>query len=287
MGKRGERLDRLEREIAAIGRALEIATEEPPGERREEWLDAVRQGLNVTRRHHADAVEEERERPTLRVIRGGLGALVAGIGGGIVALLARVTKRPTIAAAGLATAALGAAAVLVLTRPGPHGHQPSTRPTPTPTATSSPGLPSPLPDPTASPTRSTGAARTRAAGPQPMSAPRLPPAGGTGCSSGAASAPALPPPSASATSPSPAPAGAAGKHRLGRSCIRLNLPPVRLRVCPPAPKGSGRGASVPAAPDMVFPGEHRPVSRWVQAGRDGLGRELPPQVSASVQVTSS
>lgn len=164
-----EQPDRLGRQLKAIALAIAEAQAETDPERRAHLLGVVSRASTAA---YEASVEEDRKRPALRIIKGGLSTTAAPVAAGIAALAIRARKHPAAtAAAGTALAATALGALLFLTQ----DHTRDWTAPPPPSATGqTPTTPSPGPPDTPTPPPAHSPVGTAPATPPPSRAPHSP-----------------------------------------------------------------------------------------------------------------
>lgn len=169
-----EQLDRLGRQLDAIDLAIAEARAQTDPERRAHLLGVVSRASTAAREEYEAAVEEDRKRPALRIIKGGLSTTAAPVAAGIAALAIRARKHPAAtAAAGTALAATALGALLVLTQDHTRDW---TAPPPPSAAGQTPTTPSPGPPDTPTPPAAHSPVRAVPATPPPYGTPPHSPA---------------------------------------------------------------------------------------------------------------
>lgn len=235
-----EDLDRLGRQLEAIDLAIAEARTETDPEHREHILDIAQRASKAARDDY-EAAKNTCQRPTLRIITGGLSATTVPVGLAVLATQARKHPAGT-AAAGTALAAAAVGATLFFGQQHP-GHQIASRPP----AVTAPSIPGPSASTAPHAPRSSGPAGPPATtspspaapphlSPVPLPAASLSPAAPTppdrAPTTTPASPPAAPPPTAGPTStppatPVPAPPSSPGV------CLGIGLRPIlAIRICP-------------------------------------------------------
>lgn len=247
-----ERLDRIGRQLEAIEEALETARAEPDPERRNRWLEVVGRATDAVRAEYTAAIEEEKRRPALRIVKGG--AVIAAMTALADWLRNNLRTHPHAGAVAL-VAATTAALTVALVYQGLH-HNTGTPPLSSgpSVSASQPASPGPSVSPTPSPTSSS---------PHPP-----PPAGET-----TSPPPKTSTPPSGASVPPPMMVDAPGTTGAPTSSVKLSPSPPQptgTPVASPPTVGPTTGTASPSAPS-------RPAGRCVNLDlRPALGANLCP-----------